>query len=85
LVTLPVTGARLATAAAASAPGVDVVESPTLQAAMETLSARRDRFDTVILSPGAPSYGQLEQPGVAFSSFEERGRAFVQIAEALFR
>jgi UDP-N-acetylmuramoylalanine--D-glutamate ligase len=85
LVTLPVTGARLATAAAASAPGVDVVESPTLQAAMETLSARRDRFDTVILSPGAPSYGQLERPGVAFSSFEERGRAFVQIAEALFR
>ncbi len=85
LVTLPVTGARLATAAAASAPGVDVVESSTLQAAMETLSARRDRFDTVILSPGAPSYGQLERPGVAFSSFEERGRAFVQIAEALFR
>ena len=84
LVTLPVTGARLATAAAASAPGVEIVEAPTLLAAMETLVARRGRFDTVILSPGAPSYGQLERPGVAFASFEERGRAFVSIAEMLF-
>ena len=41
--------------------------------AMQALAARRDKFDTVILSPGAPSYGQLEAAGVVFKNFEERG------------
>jgi len=41
-------------------------------------------FDTAILSPGAPSYGQLEKPGVVFANFEERGRAFVRLAEERF-
>jgi len=51
---------------------------------MSALASRRDKFDTVILSPGAPSYGQLEKPGVAFKSFEERGSAFVRIAARVF-
>lgn len=84
LVTLPVTGDRLATATYAAAPDIEVVEAATLEAGLRALASRRDRFDTVILSPGAPSYGQLERPGVAFKSFEERGRAFVRLASELF-
>ena len=84
LVTLPVTGDRLATAASAAAPGLDIVEAGTLEAGLTALAARRDKFDTIILSPGAPSYGQLEKPGVAFKDFEQRGRAFVRIATAIF-
>jgi len=84
LVTLPVTGDRLATAASTAAPGLDIVEAGTLEAGLTALAARRDKFDTIILSPGAPSYGQLEKPGVAFKDFEQRGRAFVRIATAIF-
>ena len=84
LVALPVTGDRLATATYAAAPEIEVVEAGTLEAGMHALASRRDKFDTVILSPGAPSYGQLEKPGVAFKSFEERGRAFVRLAGEVF-
>jgi UDP-N-acetylmuramoylalanine--D-glutamate ligase len=84
LVALPVTGDRLATAASAAAPQIEVVEAGTLDAALRALAQRRDKFDTVILSPGAPSYGQLEKPGVVFKDFEERGRAFVRIAGEVF-
>jgi UDP-N-acetylmuramoylalanine--D-glutamate ligase len=84
LVALPVTGARLATATYAVAPQIEVVEAGTLEDGVRALGTRRDRFDAVILSPGAPSYGQLERPGVAFNSFEERGRAFVRIAGEVF-
>jgi UDP-N-acetylmuramoylalanine--D-glutamate ligase len=84
LVALPVTGDRLATATYAAAPQIEVVEANTLEAGLRALGQRRDKFDTVILSPGAPSYGQLEKPGVAFNSFEERGRAFVRIAMQAF-
>jgi UDP-N-acetylmuramoylalanine--D-glutamate ligase len=84
LVALPVTGARLATATYAAAPQIEVVEAGTLEDGLRALGTRRDKFDAVILSPGAPSYGQLEKPGVAFSSFEERGRAFVRIAGEVF-
>ena len=84
LVALPVTGDRLATATYAAAPQIEVVEAGSLEAGLAALAARRDKFDTVILSPGAPSYGQLEKPGVVFKDFEERGRAFVRIARDLF-
>lgn len=84
LVTLPVTGDRLATLAYAAAPDVEVVESGTLEAALSALADRRDRFDVVILSPGAPSYGQLESPGKVFQNFEQRGDAFVRLARQFF-
>lgn len=84
LVTLPVTGDRLASAAYAAAPDLEVLEAATLEAAMQALAGRRDRFDTVILSPGAPSYGQLLRPGTAFRNFEERGTAFIALAQELF-
>jgi len=77
LVCLPVTGDRLATATYAAAPEVEVLEAKNLETAMQALAARRQRFDTVILSPGAPSYNQ-------FRNFEERGNAFVNLAERLF-
>ena len=84
LVTLPVTGDRLATATYAAAPQIEVVEAGTLDAGLHALASRRDAFDTVILSPGAPSYGQLERAGVVFKDFEERGRAFIRIAGEIF-
>ncbi len=85
LVCLPVTGDRLATLAYRSAPEIEVLEAASLDAAMQALAARREKFDTVILSPGAPSYGQLEAPGKAFHNFEERGEAFVRLARQYFR
>jgi UDP-N-acetylmuramoylalanine--D-glutamate ligase len=84
LVALPVTGDRLATATYAAAPEIEVIEAGSLEAGLKALGQRRGKFDTIILSPGAPSYGQLEKPGVVFSSFEERGRAFVRIATQIF-
>ncbi|MEQ1770269.1 MAG: UDP-N-acetylmuramoyl-L-alanine--D-glutamate ligase [Devosia sp.] len=81
LVALPVTGDRLATATATASPEVDVVEAGTLEEGMKALAARSGKFDTVILSPGAPSYGQLEKPGVVFKDFEERGAAFIRLAK----
>ena len=74
---LPVTGARLATAARQLAPTIAVLPEPDLQAALNSLFQRRDEFDAVILSPGAPSYNQ-------FKNFEERGRLFVEYAQVLF-
>ncbi len=84
LVCLPVTGDRLATATYAAAPDIEVLEAASLEAAMKALATRTSRFDTVILSPGAPSYGQLESEGKVFHNFEERGAAFVAMAEKLF-
>jgi UDP-N-acetylmuramoyl-L-alanine---L-glutamate ligase len=84
LVCLPVTGDRLATLAYAAAPDVEVLEAGTLEDAITALASRADRFDVAILSPGAPSYGQLERPGKAFSNFEQRGEAFVRLAAAAF-
>ena len=84
LVCLPVTGDRLATLTYAAAPDIEVVEAGTLTEAIRALGDRRALFDTVILSPGAPSYGQLESPGKPFSNFEERGAAFIRLAQQVF-
>ncbi|MDB5474307.1 MAG: murD [Devosia sp.] len=78
LACLPVTGARLATATQAAAPHITVLGEPDLAGAMQALHRHRRNFDAVILSPGAPSYNQ-------FKNFEERGRRFVELAEAIFR
>lgn len=77
LATLPVTGERLAVAARAAAPSIEIIEAPDLDAALLALSTRTDRFDTLILSPGAPSYNQ-------FKNFEERGTRFVGRCAQLF-
>ena len=71
------TGARLASATRAAAPHITVLAEPDLEAAMHALHRQRQNFDAVILSPGAPSYNQ-------FKNFEERGRRFVELAEAIF-
>jgi UDP-N-acetylmuramoylalanine--D-glutamate ligase len=84
LVCLPVTGDRLATATYRAAPEIEVLEAATLDAAMQALATRREKFDTAILSPGAPSYGQQESSGKVFKNFEERGAAFVRLARQYF-
>lgn len=77
LVTLPVTGQRLALAASAVAPDIFVEQATDLEAAIATLAGHAERFDTVILSPGAPSYNQ-------FKNFEERGARFVDLCRHHF-
>lgn len=77
LACLPVTGSRLAEATRQCAPHIAVLEEPDLEHAMHALHRNCQNFDTVILSPGAPSYNQ-------FKNFEERGRQFVALAEAIF-
>ena len=77
LACLPVTGARLAAAARSAAPGITVLAEPDLEAAMQALHQHRHAYDAVILSPGAPSYNQ-------FKNFEERGRRFIALAQAIF-
>lgn len=84
LVCLPVTGDRLATATYAAAPNIEVLEASTLEAGMQALASRKARFDTVILSPGAPSYGQKLDDDTVFKNFEERGVAFISLAQKLF-
>ncbi len=77
LTCLPVTGGRLAQATRQAAPQIVVLEQPDLESAMHALYRHRAHFDAVILSPGAPSYNQ-------FKNFEERGKVFVALAEAIF-
>lgn len=84
LVCLPVTGDRLATLTYAAAPEIEVIEAGTLEDAVKALAGRQAKFETVILSPGAPSYGQLETAGKVFKNFEERGAAFVRLAGQYF-
>lgn len=84
LVCLPVTGDRLATLTYAAAPEIEVIEAGTLEDAVKALAGRQAKFETVILSPGAPSYGQLETAGKVFKNFEERGAAFVRLAGRYF-
>lgn len=84
LVCLPVTGDRLATLTYAAAPEIEVIEAGTLEDAIKALAGRQAKFETVILSPGAPSYGQLESTGKVFKNFEERGAAFVRLAGSYF-
>jgi UDP-N-acetylmuramoylalanine--D-glutamate ligase len=84
LICLPVTGDRLATAAYSAAPGVDVLEVGTLAAAMAALRSHAGGIEVAILSPGAPSYGQKLDEGTVFRNFEERGTAFIRLAQQLF-
>ncbi|WP_297104532.1 UDP-N-acetylmuramoyl-L-alanine--D-glutamate ligase [uncultured Devosia sp.] len=76
LATLPVTGFRLAQATGERAPEVTVIQCPDLDHAVKALIEERKHFDTLILSPGAPSYNQ-------FKNFEERGSRFVDLCRTL--
>lgn len=77
LATLPVTGARLADATRQSAPDIAVFEVADLESAIARLAGQSDYFDTIILSPGAPSYNQ-------FKNFEQRGARFVELCRETF-
>ncbi|GGA44935.1 UDP-N-acetylmuramoyl-L-alanine--D-glutamate ligase [Pelagibacterium lentulum] len=74
---LPVTGMRLGRMVSENTP-IPVIKANTLDEAMQALAkVPKDTFDTVILSPGAPSYNQ-------FRNFEERGDRFKALAQSLF-
>lgn len=77
VVCLPTTGSRVAAAIEKHAPNISIVKASTIEEGMNIVAHRRANFDTVILSPGAPSYNQ-------FKNFQERGTAFVKLAEQLF-
>lgn len=77
LVCLPITGTRLAAVAKTTAPKIKIIEVKNLEQGMQALANQQGTFDTIILSPGAPSYNQ-------FKNFEERGNAFMTLAEKLF-
>lgn len=77
LVTLPVTGERLARATRAVAAQISVFEAADLETGLTWLTHQTERFDTIILSPGAPSYNQ-------FKNFEERGARFVALCRSAF-
>lgn len=74
---LPKTGHRLAEAIAELGVDIGVIETQDLEEAMSALTQRRDQFDTLILSPAAPSYNQ-------FRDYVERGEKFVALAKQLF-
>lgn len=74
---LPATGPRLAEAIRARNSPVEVIEADDLESAIRQLRDRRDDFDTLLLSPAAPSFGQ-------FRNFEERGEKFVELARHYF-
>lgn len=77
VICLPKTGDRLAQALTQSAPHVLCLMADTLEEAMKKLQLRRNQFDTAILSPAAPSYNQ-------FKNFQERGAAFISLANQKF-
>lgn len=73
VVTLPVTGSRLA--AEITAAGGHGVPVESLEQAVEVARDRTPAGGVVLLSPAAPSYGQ-------FRSFEERGDQFAALARS---
>ena len=76
LACLPKTGHRLAEAMANKSHKIDVFEADNLKSAMEALAEKQQQFDTLILSPAAPSYNQ-------FRDYIERGEAFVALGKEL--
>ncbi|MGJ8527123.1 UDP-N-acetylmuramoyl-L-alanine--D-glutamate ligase [Maritalea sp.] len=74
---LPKTGHRLAEAISELNLDITVIEAENLTTAMCELAKHRDQFDTLILSPAAPSYNQ-------FRDYIERGEMFVALANKLF-
>lgn len=70
LACLPETGERLSEAAQNAYPGLKVLNAKNMHEAVKFISIKPIDFDTIILSPGAPSYNQ-------FKDFSERGKKFV--------
>ncbi|MGH7869669.1 MAG: UDP-N-acetylmuramoyl-L-alanine--D-glutamate ligase [Candidatus Dormibacteraceae bacterium] len=74
IIGLPSTGTRLVRAARDAGVAVQrLIESPNLEAAVDLARDHARPGGVILLSPAAPSFGQ-------FSSFEERGRRFTELA-----
>jgi len=75
VITLPETGHAIAAAIRAQALDVVVHEESSLPDAVERAFAATARGETVLFSPGAPSYNQ-------YASFEERGKHLRELVRA---
>ncbi len=74
---LPGTGHRIARMIERENLPFTISRTGSLQEIFSTLQKDPNRFETLILSPGAPSYNQFE-------NFEERGRIFLELAQKTF-
>lgn len=74
---LPDTGHRIAEVLNLDALPYPSSKVETLEDLFEKLAQQPASFDTLILSPGAPSYNQ-------FNNFEERGQKFLELAKKHF-
>ncbi|MCB1517738.1 MAG: UDP-N-acetylmuramoyl-L-alanine--D-glutamate ligase [Hyphomicrobiaceae bacterium] len=74
---LPDTGHRIAKCLEGASLPFDLHLPENLEQVFAELSKAPDSFDTLILSPGAPSYNQ-------FDNFEQRGDRFLEFAEKYF-
>lgn len=77
LICLPDTGKRLADSAEKAFPKLRIAEVRDIAEAIRTLSIEPIDFDTVIMSPGAPSYNQ-------FKDFAQRGDVFMSEVKICF-
>jgi UDP-N-acetylmuramoylalanine--D-glutamate ligase len=77
VVTLPANGPRIGAAVRAADPGADVVDCDDLESAVAAAFAWAEpRGGAVLLSPGAPSFGQ-------FTNYRARAEAFAAAVRAL--
>jgi len=74
---LPDTGHRIAKMLAEKNPKYSTSKVNSLNEIFKYLKAEPDRFDILILSPGAPSQNQ-------FKNFEQRGEIFLELARKTF-
>lgn len=73
LITMPESGSKIAAALRSTDVGFEIIETNSLEAAVEAAQTNTPTGGAIILSPGAPSYGR-------FRNYQERGEMFSELA-----